>query len=169
MPNWIEGTLKVRGKYNDILKFFREGVIAYHKSGNHDEVLLPEKWIEIRENDNPKYGKWASIQLLYDEWAHVNDTRRAFVFDNSTIDNEIYPNKDEKQIVMCKVAQAWSFDPEDWMTVSEKYHVDFRLWGLECGMQFGQEIEIIDGKLTLNSTFGYDDWDWECPFPWLGG
>ena len=120
MPNWIEGTVKVRGKYDDILNFFRTGVTAYQKSGNLGAILPLEKWIHIEEKEDPKYGKWCTIELLYDEWAHVNDTRRAFIFDNSSINNEIYPNKDEKQIVMAKVAQAWGFDAEDWMAISEK-------------------------------------------------
>ena len=169
MPNWIEGTVKVRGKYKDILNFFKTGITAYQKSGNHDATLPRDEWIHVEEKEDPKYGKWCTIELLHDEWAHVNDTRRAFIFDNGTIVNEIESDNDEKQIVMAKVAQAWSFDVEDWMAISEKYHIDFRLYGLESGMQFGQEIEIVDGKLMRNISFGYDDWDWECPFPWMGG
>lgn len=37
------------------------------------------------------------------------------------------------------------------------------------GMQFSQEIEIVNGELTKEVEIKYDDWTWECPMPNMGG
>lgn len=37
------------------------------------------------------------------------------------------------------------------------------------GMQFNQIIEIIDGKITKDEEVEFDDYDWDCICPNLGG
>ena len=39
----------------------------------------------------------------------------------------------------------------------------------ERGMQFNQIIEIIDGKITKDEEVEFDDYDWDCICPNLGG
>ena len=172
MPNWISGSLKVRGKPENVKKFFMEGLNKYEdyidpKTKKYETRPIPrEKWVKTDLLDPD--GKEFFFNILDNQWIYVEDTRRAFI----TGEHEIYcyiNDDDNLMYAASTVNQAWSFDPEDWMVISEKYHIDIRLYGLECGMGFGQEIEIIDGKLTLNTTFGYDNWTWECPFPWMGG
>ena len=68
-----------------------------------------------------------------------------------------------------KVRQAWDFPEEEWTEISKKYDVDLRLYGIERGMQFCQELEIIKGEVKLSKEKKYKNWDWECPFPYLGG
>lgn len=41
MPNWCEGSLRIRGKYEDVIRFFKEGINAYtrdHKTGDMVKV-----------------------------------------------------------------------------------------------------------------------------------
>lgn len=44
-----------------------------------------------------------------------------------------------------------------------------RLYGFERGEEFEKEIEVIDGKVTLNHEITYDDYRWESKMPFLGG
>ena len=148
MPNWIEGTMKVRGTKDNLTQFLNNaigGVVA-HELGNDVEYSLPES-------------------------AYVADSWRAFVRESCYC----YIDGDKDiQTITIPIQQAWSFTPNDnaaerWITLAKKYFVDIRLQGFECGMEFYQDYAIEDGKVTIDNVIEYDDWDWECPMPRLGG
>lgn len=172
MPNWIEGSLKLRGPYENVKKFFQTGLNIYsHKWNEKDEkdecTPIPrEQWCKTYEDDG-----YFEFTILDDQWVYVENTRRAFI----TGEHEIYfykPSKSDKEdcIVAMVVHQAWAFDEDDWVEIAKKYNVDVRLYGLECGMTYGTEIEIKrDGTVLKNYDFTYMDWNWDCPFPWKGG
>lgn len=52
---------------------------------------------------------------------------------------------------------------------SKKYNVDIKIFVFEQGLQFTQEIEIVEGEITKNETRKYDDYQWDVPFSKLGG
>lgn len=176
MPNWISGTLKVRGKYEDVKKFYTEGVERVEtkwdiKQQDTFYVEIPkDEWMEVHES-----GETGQRECLitfknggnYGDWTYVKDTKRAFISSNEIW---FYENgRGEPVIGISQINKAWEFKEEDWIDISKSYNVDIRLFGFECGMQFGEEIEIINGKTTLYKTIKYDDWNWECPFPDMGG
>lgn len=178
MPNWIEGSIKVRGPRENVKKFFTEGIHIYQnrpvKPGdkyfdgseipkNVKTAYLPipkEEWMHTTEYDN------GDIDIYFfgenERWAHVEGSKRAFITD------EIYIHKEKDLYIgVSQVHQAWGFETDDWIEISKKYHVDIRLWGLEGGMQFGQEIEIHDGNVIIDKDMVYDTWT--MPLPWIGG
>jgi len=175
MPNWCEGSLKLRGKRDDILRFFREGVNAYHYNFEGEErkntvIDTPkEDWMTIETNDD--------LDILYllnpgSSWIYVEDTKRAFLSDNDYVDIYKPENPDSPCVAVCKVEQAWGFRVEDWEKISEKYNLDIRLFGVEQGMGFWEEITITNGKVLIDKLHHYDNhmgFVWECPLPWLGG
>ena len=169
MPNWIEGTLKVRGPYNNVKDFFVKGLNDYRYVADGSElgdyVKIPKnEWMEVVEDDD---GCEIHINRDHDS-LHIDGTKRAFVHDTTYI--EILKEKDPLKVyTCCKVKQAWEFRVLDWVKLAKHYCVDIRIWGLERGIEFGQEIEILDGKVTLEKTLKFKDWDWEAPIPWLGG
>ena len=100
-------------------------------------------------------------------WTYVEDTKRAFISSGEIL---IYEDSSKNQIIgTCRINQAWTFEEDDWIDISKKYNVDVRLYGLECGMCFGTEMEIRKGEVIFIKDIIYDDWDWECPFPDMGG
>lgn len=64
---------------------------------------------------------------------------------------------------------AWALESEPYEGLSKKYGLDFRFYGYECGMEFNQETEVVDGETTIDREIQYDDYYWECPDPMLGG
>lgn len=169
MPNWIEGTLKVRGEIDNVKRFFFEGLNEYSGASIFETNPQPdpkEKWLQIE--DDKEYGYYA---ITFDCEPHVEGTRRAFVTTPGEYFNALYyENGWTKPVTsVLKVRQAWSFNEDEWREISEKYDVDLRLYGIECGLEFCQEIEIIKGEITLSKEVSYEDWNWECPFPYLGG
>lgn len=159
MPNWIKGTMKLRGKQKDIRRFFQKG-------------LDPSSWpnpkdcidqVVDRSDDSELYFKFKNEP-------HIAGTRRAFITDESAYMSE------ESGVVCVNVKQAWAFcagqnsnDLETWKDISDKYDVDIKLYGIERGMEFTQEIIILRGEKPIVNERQYENWDWDCPFPNMGG
>ena len=156
MPNWIEGTLKLRGKTEGLKKFFTEYL---DPSSYFGEIRTIDEFIELDFDDDRK-----SYSVDIKDEPHIRNSCRAFLGE----EDYVYWTGERDTIVL-KVKQAWAFDVEPFKAISKECGLDVRLFGFECGMQFCQEIEIIDGEVIFDNTIKYDDWYWECPMPNLGG
>lgn len=149
MPNWIEGTMKVRGEASSIATFLEnafDAPVSKHIYASDIEYSLPD-------------------------WAYIKGSHRAFVCGNIDC---YFDCRKNPAIVTIPIRQAWSFTPHDgaekrWTYLSKEYSVDIRLQGFECGMEFYQDLEITNGEITIDNVIQYDNWDWECPMPRLGG
>ena len=177
MPNWCEGSLKVRGTKENILNFIKNGLKAYTGKWVNSEYVEEEvdqsKWLDFSYFDinDPGYGP---IEFNgADWWIHIDDTKRAFV--NETIPIQFYETSVEnKYIAVASIKQAWEFRVCDWLNIANEYDVDLKLYGIEQGAGFWQELSIVDGVIVENSIHGHDSSDyssfvWDCPFPWMGG
>ena len=47
--------------------------------------------------------------------------------------------------------------------------IDMRLYAFEKGMEFNQDILIVDGEIINNLTIKFEDYNWECLCPTVGG
>lgn len=169
MPNWIEGTLKIRGTKENIEYFIKNG-IDYNdykydlgnsdlKNGYLKTVAVPRVDCDIVSD---KYD--LSVKNVRD--LHIKETRRMFINSDKI---EGYWRDLDKEIIVIDIQQAWNFDNIELEKLSSKYNVDFYLFGTEKGMEFCQEVEVVDGKTTKNDCIEFDDFEWECPDPRLGG
>ena len=157
MPNWIEGTLKLRGKPENIIKFVETGINKYRFDFDKAEsILLPHDFTRI---DKSPYG----IEVDINDTAYIEGSYRAFVEPCS------FYMDDEEQVVVIPFRQAWGLKSSDYVDISQKYDIDVRVYGVECGMEFCQELEVIKGEITKQAEYHYNDWAWECPFPNMGG
>lgn len=163
MPNWIEGSLKIRGTNGNLRKFFENAILP---CADHDDK---NEFIRCYfEDDNSQVDIYPN--------AYIDGTRRAFVSDAAIL----FWRTREPIITLCvPVKQAWSFQITEWLDIANKYDIDIRLYGVECGMGFWQEIEIMrldqnkkEREVTLNTCSEYHDYDeflWKCQMPLLGG
>lgn len=156
MPNWIEGTLKLRGKTEGLKKFFTEYLDPSQILG---EVRTIDEFIKLDFDDETQ----EYVVAIKDE-PHIRNSRRAFLGE----DDFVCWVGDWDTIAL-EVKQAWNFDVEPFVAISKECGLDVRLYGFERGMEFCQEIEIIGGEVIFDNTIQYDDWYWECPMPRLGG
>ena len=166
MPNWCEGTMKVRGKRKNVENFLLNGLNKYlfNPKTKEYEKMPKEQAIEITENE---YGK--EIDII--DSVYIEGTYRAFV-DESRVFFDAEESDDKEIIVVLPFRQAWSIHPEDFDKLKNECGVDFRLYGIDCGM--GVEIEVIavrgEETVCTGGNYGsYDDFLWECPFPHMGG
>ena len=178
MPNWCEGPIKIRGKYENVKKFLTEGVNIYKDTWNGEERIseaVPrEKWLAIEEgvknNVTNIFRHYNEPDLYTNDWVYIEETKRAFI-----TDFDIDLDKDDDPVVaVANFAQAWGIRPEEFAKLAEKYEVDFRLYGIDGSMGFFEEYEILDNGKTINDLgpknwLSYSEFKWLCPFPFMGG
>lgn len=167
MPNWIEGTLKLRGNIDDILRFFREGLNVYEWNGpDTNDYTIIDKSTWYKECD---YRDSEDAVEIYIENAspHIEGTGRAFVEGDQCL--YIKCNREGHATISMNFRQAWAFQSSVFVKIARDYNLDIRAYGIEQGMQFCQEFEIINGGVVFDHKTTYDDWEWECPFPRMGG
>ncbi len=165
MPNWIQGSLKARGSLDDVKRFLSEGVEALHYS----EIQMIDNGFKLEEYDNGYFE--VSYEIPSDAWLYFADSSRAFPDETNGI--ILIVDEDTKiATVHILIRQAWGFDYDYWADISKKYNIELKLYGVECGMQFTDDLEIKNGEITKSDGKSYKkycEFVWEVPFPKMGG
>lgn len=143
MPNWCVGELKIRGKRDDVVKFLKSSL-------SEGEITITP---------------YQDVQLT-DVCGHIKGTYRCFISERYTQDFMVI---NDSVIVVIHVEHAWSPKLEEFRKLSKEFCVDFRFYGYECGAEFNCEFEIIKGEVTLKKVIEFENYQWECPHPMLGG
>ena len=151
MPNWIEGTFKARGKIEDLLKWLNLGLCR-----------IDQKEFEFKVDE--KFSEEIVQNIKNDSKFYIKGTRRSFVnYDYFFI------NKDQEQILVFSYKSAWSIRTEELAEISKEFNISFKVFGIEKGVEFTQDVEISKGKILIDNVREYLNWKWECPFPNMGG
>lgn len=151
MPNWSEGCLKVRGKAANVKKFVLEGLQPVDFFGN----ALPKLELsDLGEVDTDK-----------DCW--IEGTDKGFV-ENLYADFS-FVEDDEIFTAVLDAKFAWAADADELLALCKKYDVDMKLYAFEKGMGFNQDILIVKGEIINNLTIKFEDYNWECICPTVGG
>ena len=157
MPNWCEGTLKVRGKFNDLRNFILNGLRPVNFIGDDVAPLRPT-------DDSDTYFCVEDIP----SHLHMKGTRRHFCqaeYISFWTDDE--PTK--PIVLLLSMKAAWAMDSDSLLNLCKEFHVDMKVQGFERGMEFSQIIEIVNGEILQDDKIEYDDWSWDCPCPHLSG
>lgn len=150
MPNWAGGTLKLRGR--------RENVASALK-----EMLLGNEGATLEEEYD---GTLLRFKNEYD-YFYINGTRRAFI---SSKDIEIWLDDDFVIIELEDFKQAWAALADNYTEIPSKFDVDIKIFTFEMGMEFTQEIEISKGEIIKNIVNeNFTNYSWDVPFSRLGG
>ena len=151
MPNWSKGCLKVRGKAANVKKFVLEGLQPVDFFGN----ALPKLELsDLGEVDTDK-----------DCW--IEGTTRGFV-ENMYADFS-FVEDDETFTALLDAKFAWAVDADELLASCKKYDVDMKLYAFEKGMGFNQDILIVDGEIRRDCRIEFEDYNWECICPTVGG
>lgn len=151
MPNWCKGTLKVRGKVKDLKRFVLEGLEPVGYLGDSKEQL--------------KFNEFDYLETKHH--CHIENTHRGFVCEDQYI--ELYKKDEETQVICLDSEFAWGIDAKQLLKTCKKYNVDMKIHAFERGMEFNQEIEIVNGQIIKDNKIKFDDYEWECICPNIGG
>lgn len=168
MPNWAEGSLKIRGPIKNIKRFLDEGIQkkrlnTFGKEMDEDIVTFTD-WsdecgIEYEyhfvSTSRIKHTSRAYIDpdiLKYGEYAYLNGKS------TEDIDTIALPFK-----------QAWRAEAKSFEEISKEYRIDIAIHTFEKGAEFDQDILIKDGEIVKDEIIEYDDYRFESALPMLGG
>lgn len=164
MPNWVEGVMKLRGKRENIEKFLTEGLVPIPLMDKGMAQLLGKPYVE----------SVATIESDEDEFSMSNKygfaipgARRAMI----ESDIEWYLKGEDVEVLHIDgFKQAWAItEAEPYLNLAKQYDIDMRIYVFERGMQFNQELVIEDGEVKKFVDITFDDYEWECVFPHMGG
>ena len=164
MPNWCKGTLKVRGKKENIIKFLEDGTSLLDGLWEPKEIKPKLKINDCDAIEIENIDKLKGIDCLY-----IKGTRRHFI---DPVESEIFVyDGEEKEAVICleNFKAAWGIDTEALRVISKRYSIDLKIYAFESGMEFNQDIEIIKGKIVKDEEIKFKDYVWECIEPNIGG
>ena len=172
MPNWAEGILKVRGTKKEVMNFLENGLRALDFGHQIVKVLAETSGEKVKQREPNQ------ITFDIDDWEtkvsapegfHIKGTRRAFIEGDISFYHEEIEDDEKFVLVIDNFKQAWGVDPNDYIQISVDYGIDIRIHAYELGMEFNQHITIENGVITQNEEIQFDDYNWECPHPNLGG
>ena len=151
MPNWAEGTIKLRGRAENIAS-----ALKYMFCDNTVTVTVEEEWdgeTLIFETTAPYF--------------YINGTRRGFIETDSL---EFRLCQDFLIVELQDFKQAWAAIAENYQEISSKFDVDIKIFTFEKGMKFTQEIEISKGNIIKDiRNDKFSNYEWDVPFNNLGG
>ena len=158
MPNWCVGDLRIRGSRENIKRFLLDGLKPVSAYGEDAEAL--------EYNDETDYDL---LQVIVKGGTslYICGTQRGFVEEEFYVDFE--SDSDSKIACIPNVKFAWEIDVGGLSAISKKYDVDFRMYGFECGMEFNQDVKIVNGVVIKNIQTNIADYRWECICPSKGG
>ena len=151
MPNWSEGCLKVRGKAANVKKFVLEGL---KPAGFSSYELLKLELSDIGD-----------VETDRDCW--IEGTTRGYV-KNLCVDFS-FVEDDETFMALLDARFAYMVDAEELLTLCRKYSIDMKLYAFEKGREFNQDILIVGGKILRDNRIEFEDYNWECICPTVGG
>lgn len=169
MPNWCEGTFKVRGNFEDIKRYVKENLKVYESkiieepdgSVRLEYIQVPDAIVyEFYEPDSEEF------EMTVKGDAHIDGSRRHFIIPSTYY---CIGQSRRKAIMVLRFKAAWYIDPQPFSEMSKRYNVDFRLYGCEAGEGFNQEVIIENGEIIKDDEIRFDDYMWDCPFSDLGG
>lgn len=169
MPNWAEGSLKVRGLEKDVIAFLKGALSGIPSVGASMKAALSVGDIKIPNVEIEEDG--FNIKISSPNGLHIEGSRRAFiegVVDYWFLDDE----EDEPSQVVFTIdnfKQAWAVQTDNFARLSKKYNIDIKIHAFEKGMEFNQLIEIHKGEIIKDEEIQFADYQWECVLPNLGG
>lgn len=162
MPNWVEGIVKFRGKYNDLKKFLEEELIEVDMDFTQD----PPQSIISNQVTVDKYG---DIQGLSVGNTWFKTFERAYI--NEMWSFSIYEEDEDNDKIFCaNVKSAWDLSINEVLEVAKLYHIDIKGYMFESGMCFERDFEVNrNGNIIKDNTIKHNNYEWDSINPLIGG
>lgn len=150
MPNWVEGKLKIRGKPEDIKRWVEECLHCYTTNwlgdGAHTELVEGAVRFEHDPDSEEMY-------LYVDKSAHIEGTRRNFIEKGEYVD---FCEEGKKSILVVNMKAAWNIEEQPYIEMSQKYNLDFRVYGYEMGIR---PVPLCGSRRTGRATQTFGAWE----------
>lgn len=168
MPNWAEGSLKIRGSIKNIKRFLDEGI----------QKKVVNTFGKEMDEDIVYFNDWSDecgIEYEYHfvSTSHIKHTSRAFI-DPEIVKYGEYAylngkSTEDIDTIALPFKQAWKAEAKSFEGISKEYGIDIAIHTFEKGAEFEQDILIEGGKIVKDEIIEYDNYLFESALPMLGG
>ena len=195
MPNWAVGTMKLRGKKENVDKFLHEELKMVTWDQDDNEETRPVKFGNADDPDEFLMEEPGGHSCIWINGSHRNfidfeESREClagysygYYGDMAEIPIHYFADRNEDDpevLIVLPFKAAWSLNEESrdlYSKFSEKYGITIRIYVVEQGWGFFQTLTVNNGNVQEyrsepNGMVGdkaYSEFVWECPFPGLGG
>lgn len=160
MPNWVEGIFRARGKRDRIAKFITEGLgpcsgngeedFAIEEVGNYEDELL----YRVKGQDIAWIRGTKRHFLIFEQWDYIS----------------VHKREDGDWCFALPFKAAWTIKTDEISALAKKYEIRIKANGYEMGGCFEQLVEVKESGGVMSESFiEYEDYEWQCPMPLLGG
>lgn len=172
MPNWASGSIRFRGKAEDIRKFLENEIIVEHRKEEGGLAISTPRvdinLVTMTAEVTPQDGKERGLGL------YINGSNRNFLilWTNSAYADYVCEVADDEIIVGFEsFTAAWGVEAEFYVELAKKYNIDIRIVTWECGMCVEDSITISRNATLIRhcETMDSDDWFWMAVHPGFGG
>lgn len=170
MPNWAEGSIRIRGKRGNIIRFLQEELTPLFALKDDFE----ERPIQIEDN----CGGWELILRRdpdTESKVYFKGSNRQFIeFDNDLeisgefSDDQKVQNRDQV-IYIPGFHGAWNVDYSFFKEKAVQHKVDVRIFVWERGMQWSSVTTWYRDGTVDETSITYANWLWDSPLPDYGG
>ena len=123
--------------------------------------------VDFFGNELPKLELSDLGEVDTDKDCWIEGTTRGFV-ENLYVDFSLV--EDHETFTVALAAKfAWAADAEELLALCQKYEVDMKLYAFEKGMRFNQDILIVGKEILRDNRIAFEDYNWECICPTVGG
>ncbi len=168
MPNWAEGSLKIRGPIKNIKRFLDEGI--QKKKLNTFGKEMDENIVFFTD-----WSDECGIEYEYHfvSTSHIKHTWRAYI-DPEIVKYGEYAylggkSTEDINTIALSFKQAWRAEAKSFEKISKEYGIDIAIHTFEKGSEFEQDILIKDGEIVKDEIIEYDNYQFESALPMLGG
>lgn len=162
MPNWVEGIFRARGTKERMLNFIQNQLMtAYDK---------PPEIIGDKYEDGDIYFTFSSEEDDFKKNIYINGIVRGYLVYESVPYLQKINNNSNEYIMVEKFKRAWDLNLGEIEELAKKYRIDIKINVYEQGLQFSKLYEVDrTGYVVHREEKKYNDYNWECPMPLLGG
>ena len=172
MANICEGSIKLRGKAENLIRFLTERL-----KGNYSGNTLR---IETEKEICEEYGVENGVMVIYEikdmddlTYSITNSKGEEIASAYSMGPYNILEYDKPTNVIVMHLECRWNIDYKEFVKLAKKYKIDIRLYGIDRLSLFVEEYEILENGNTvkdLSRVFEEeDDFWWACPTPWYGG
>ena len=161
MANWCEGNIRFRGTKENIKKFLENEIVYVTYDGEEKKPVIDDGEYEMMISLPPGETK---------DSFYFRNTYRNFIFSYTV--EVCWPDDDDNEdiiVIIDDFNSAWGLRDQGWADHAKKYNIDIRMFGYEQGMEFSEVMTITRDGTVSDEHKHYDDWNWDCPFPNMGG
>ena len=171
MINLFEGSITLRGKAENLIRFLTEKLDGSYNDNNitltTDDEICKKSGVENGVVVNYLIKDQRATAYLISD---IDDDKPTMLFNMSPCDILDYDKS--TNVITFHSMGVLKNNCEEYIKLAKEYEVDIKLYEISRSALYIKEFEILDNGNTVNDLSRQfdkkEDFLWACPVPWFG-